>query len=522
VTRTHGSCVRTGPSGAVRLALALAALGVSGCSPEPATESGLPERVIAVVDAAPDPRSYDPAHPPVPLTAVETGGGRIELAGLWRRGNLVRAAIAAETVEDGFMLSGRFGPLLREMGGMLLVDPAQHTAYPVLTPPGATGLTACLCSPSLLTARRRLLYHADFQVPESVGDVLVLGDSTPPFGRVRIATTAPDLRAAGYTWMGVEPPPLGDRPFEPTRARAALVNTGWPAPSTRSPDPGSVSLPADLLFTQGSAELPDGARDRLGTLVDRLRALPAGAAVTVVGHTDSRGTATANLRLSRRRAQAVAEVIARRLGRADVQVVAEGRGRDEPLVPNTDEGGEPIPDNQARNRRVEIIVPVASATARDDRTVAGDATRAPTAEGELAAVEVVPDARIGDRVHVGVEAVSRDADLGLVRLDLRLGLAESERKARRSLLGDEALSSVGSPFGDGARDLRLLDPATGATVSPAADALDHCLCPDEIGHTLLAGSADRFSVWFPAPPQGTGTVTVLVPKAGLLRDLPIT
>jgi outer membrane protein OmpA-like peptidoglycan-associated protein len=503
--------------------LAMVAAAAASCGPLgwPGGRDAEPDQVIASVDAAPpDPRSYDPAHPPVPLTAVETGGGRVELAGLWRQGPFVRLALAAESSTDGFTARGRFGPLFREMGAMLLVDPARRAVHPVLTPPGAAGATSCLCSPSLLTARRGALYYADFHVPEDVTDVLVLGDSTPPFGRVLIATAPPDLAGAGYSWPGGEPPPPGSVSFDAGATVAALVDPGWPRPA----EPAAETLPADLLFGLGSAELSDDARSRIGDLAEHLRGLPGGAAVAVVGHTDSRGGVAANLRLAERRAEAVAAELRDRLGRGDLTVTAEGRGEDEPLAPDTDEAGEPLPDNQARNRRVDVQVPAPFAGHRDEARPAPPADAPPStpAAGEVAATEVVPDPQAGDRIHVGIERVTAEPALGLLRVDLRLGLAGTDRRVRRSLLGDEALAGAGAPYGNGTRDLRLVDLDRHVSVSPVADALDHCLCPDDIGQTLLLGSSERFSVWFPKPPDGTSAVNLLVPRAGLLRSIAVT
>lgn len=83
---------------------------------------------------------------------------------------------------------------------------------------------------------------------------------------------------------------------------------------------------------------------------------PRGVRVRVVGHTDSRrinGKAAQelfadNYELSRARAESVVMFIRERLKLDDWQIVAEGRGADEPLVPNTGKA------NWAQNRRVEI------------------------------------------------------------------------------------------------------------------------------------------------------------------------
>ncbi len=72
----------------------------------------------------------------------------------------------------------------------------------------------------------------------------------------------------------------------------------------------------------------------------------------VVGHTDSRGSVPYNQRLSERRAAAVKNYFIQK-GIPTDRITSEGRGKSEPLVPNTS------PENMEKNRRVEIqIVPI--------------------------------------------------------------------------------------------------------------------------------------------------------------------
>ena len=71
--------------------------------------------------------------------------------------------------------------------------------------------------------------------------------------------------------------------------------------------------------------------------------------VYVVGHTDGKGTQDYNLKLSQRRAEAVAELLASRHQIAAERVVPAGVGMLAPVASNlTDEG-------RAKNRRVEIV-----------------------------------------------------------------------------------------------------------------------------------------------------------------------
>jgi OmpA family len=74
------------------------------------------------------------------------------------------------------------------------------------------------------------------------------------------------------------------------------------------------------------------------------------AEIQVIGHTDTVGSATYNLELSQRRADAVASELIRD-GVPATDIVTIGRGEEDLLVPTADNVPEP------RNRRVEIVVP---------------------------------------------------------------------------------------------------------------------------------------------------------------------
>ena len=71
--------------------------------------------------------------------------------------------------------------------------------------------------------------------------------------------------------------------------------------------------------------------------------------MTVIGHSDSTGSAEANRELARRRAAAVADYLAQR-GVARGRIMVESRGDLEPIADNLTEAG------RAQNRRVELVV----------------------------------------------------------------------------------------------------------------------------------------------------------------------
>lgn len=129
------------------------------------------------------------------------------------------------------------------------------------------------------------------------------------------------------------------------------------APERVSCEP--LPLPGDVLFDTGSAELKPDADAGLTALAEELEASFSDATLTFVGHTDSRGDATANQQLSLDRAGAVRDWVAgwaSERGLGDWTFEVEGRGDTELKVPDVARTGEYLPGAGAINRRVEIEI----------------------------------------------------------------------------------------------------------------------------------------------------------------------
>lgn len=109
-----------------------------------------------------------------------------------------------------------------------------------------------------------------------------------------------------------------------------------------------LQIPVPDGFASGKAEIRPSLARALDALAPIL-ASEAGAAVKVVGHTDSQGSEMINLQLSITRAEAVAEYLRQR-GIALDRLSADGRGEADPLTSNATEEG------RARNRRVELVL----------------------------------------------------------------------------------------------------------------------------------------------------------------------
>jgi outer membrane protein OmpA-like peptidoglycan-associated protein len=84
--------------------------------------------------------------------------------------------------------------------------------------------------------------------------------------------------------------------------------------------------------------------------------------VTIEGFTDSKGSRTFNLQLSRERAQAVKDWLVRNGNVLAAHVLTKGLGEEFAIAPNANPDGTDNPLGRALNRRVSIIVENATPT----------------------------------------------------------------------------------------------------------------------------------------------------------------
>lgn len=116
---------------------------------------------------------------------------------------------------------------------------------------------------------------------------------------------------------------------------------------TTQTDRGLVMTLGDVLFDTGNSDLKPSANRTVLKLVQFLQLNPK-RTVRVEGYTDNTGDATANLELSKDRAQTVADVITD-LGIGEARIQVEGYGDQYPIEGNDSERG------RAKNRRVEVV-----------------------------------------------------------------------------------------------------------------------------------------------------------------------
>ncbi|MDR9750493.1 OmpA family protein [Pseudomonas sp. SZMC_28357] len=117
--------------------------------------------------------------------------------------------------------------------------------------------------------------------------------------------------------------------------------------ATAQTDRGLVMTLGDMLFDTGEAELKNSANRVVLKIVQFLQLNPK-RVVRIEGYTDSTGGKQENLKLSRDRAQSVADLLID-LGVDDKRIQVEGYGDEFPVDVNATERG------RAQNRRVEIV-----------------------------------------------------------------------------------------------------------------------------------------------------------------------
>ena len=132
-----------------------------------------------------------------------------------------------------------------------------------------------------------------------------------------------------------------------SQERARMLEQQLEALKARPTDRGMVLTLGDVLFDTGAATLKPGAMRTVDQLADFLRQ-HAGEKVLVEGYTDSVGSESMNLELSRRRADAVKAAIAER-GVPSDRVETRGLGEAYAVASNNTAGGRQL------NRRVEIV-----------------------------------------------------------------------------------------------------------------------------------------------------------------------
>lgn len=186
-----------------------------------------------------------------------------------------------------------------------------------------------------------LCFAAAAVVQAQTRDVADFGDKEITKGDV-LRALSPAFKTRGLT-IGQE------EPKDAAAAKDAPAGTAAPATAPAAADTGPRKLSLQLQFGLNSAELSPGARRRLDAIGEALAAAELAQAKFVIsGHTDVSGSYDYNLRLSKRRADAVKVYLVSAHDVAAERLKAVGRGPDELL-------DEDNPRSPA-NRRVQLAL----------------------------------------------------------------------------------------------------------------------------------------------------------------------
>jgi chemotaxis protein MotB len=153
------------------------------------------------------------------------------------------------------------------------------------------------------------------------------------------------------------------RPYEDLSAKVSSVLQDYALEKdtrVRETEDGlRVTIRGTVFFDSGSADLRPEAKALLGKLADVLLEKAADHRIVVEGHTDDEPIASprfpSNWELSASRASVVVRLLEER-GFDGRLLRPLGLADKEPLAPNRDSEGRPLPENQAENRRIVLRI----------------------------------------------------------------------------------------------------------------------------------------------------------------------
>ncbi len=106
----------------------------------------------------------------------------------------------------------------------------------------------------------------------------------------------------------------------------------------------------ELQFKTNSHQINPSYFSTLTKLAEKIDAYTDVEEIKITGHTDDRGSASFNRKLSLDRANAVKKYLLKHIANKNLKITVLGRGEDEPIASNDSDEG------KAKNRRVEIII----------------------------------------------------------------------------------------------------------------------------------------------------------------------
>lgn len=135
---------------------------------------------------------------------------------------------------------------------------------------------------------------------------------------------------------GCAPPPVAQ--VEPEKVVA-------PPP----PPPGKVCITLNVQFDYNKAVVKPKYHDVIGKVAEFMKKYPTTTA-EIGGHTDNRGTASYNMKLSERRAESVKNYLVEKFGIESSRLSTKGYGFSKPVATNKTAAG------RQKNRRIEAVI----------------------------------------------------------------------------------------------------------------------------------------------------------------------
>ncbi|MDT0328040.1 OmpA family protein [Nocardiopsis lambiniae] len=299
------------------------------------------------------------------------------------------------------------------------------------------------------------------------------------------------------------------------------------ASTTREGDTETVALKADVMFDFDSAELTDEAEEVVRSAARSVERNidPADSEITVIGHTDGRGSDSYNEELSEERAETVRDVLEEELG-SGYDFVVEGRGSEELIA---EEGGSDDEEARARNRRVEFSYVVdrsdEGATSGRDEGLLGSSERhvfPPAGFVEDDTAEVVASAT-DDDVRLDVHPLRRDG--AYVISTVSLTNTGDEPVLPDMGGGDAVIPGAPTEFSQGALGgFQLLEPDTDLVRYVTVlnfGGQSYTGFADEV-HEMQPDNTYQLVAVFPAPPRDVETLTLRAGPFGEIEDVPFT
>lgn len=167
-----------------------------------------------------------------------------------------------------------------------------------------------------------------------------------PGGRVKEDGDRPEFRVESVKVPAVR---LPDVDVDPVRLESRKL-PGENVDVFTGDDKVSYVAPGDVLFDTDQATIRPDAAKALHAIAAKIKAAHPNARLRVEGHTDDRGDAAYGMRLSERRAAAVAAWLISSEHFSKALIATKGFGETAPAVPNTSDA------NRQKNRRVVITV----------------------------------------------------------------------------------------------------------------------------------------------------------------------